>query len=406
MAFIGVPNRPLRILAVGHSYILAVNRATARHLANDPAFEVTVAAPRYFHGDLRRLQLEEEPAGSAVKLVPLNAYGSRFIHTYRYAGRALKHLLTNGGFDVVHVWEEPYIYAGFQICRMVKRYSRAKLVFRTAQNLSKRYLPPFNFLERWTLQRADGWIAGGQSVFDTMVTRGYDPARGRVLSPGVDLSLFQPLSPALKARGRAELDLLADSPLIGLLGRLTPAKGVSVLLQAVERLPAELPWALLFLGSGKEEANILRWAHERGWRERVRVRLVRHDEVPRFLGIVDVLAAPSQTTRQWKEQFGRMVIEAFACGVPVIGSDSGELPNVIGDAGIIVPEDDVDRWTAALAATLTNSEQREMLARRSLARVQRFSAASQADQHAAFYHQLHAGELEAHSPADGTHTAH
>ena len=106
------------------------------------------------------------------------------------------------------------------------------------------------------------------------------------------------------------------------------------------------------LGSGPMEGKILDWAKTRGWSDRVRIMLARHDEVPSYLGTMDMLVAPSQTTCHWKEQFGRMLIEAFACGVPVIGSDSGEIPYVIGDAGRVVGEKDVLGWAAAIIELL------------------------------------------------------
>jgi glycosyltransferase involved in cell wall biosynthesis len=60
--------------------------------------------------------------------------------------------------------------------------------------------------------------------------------------------------------------------------------------------------------------------------------------MPRYLNILDCLVLPSHTRPNWKEQFGRVLIEAMACEVPVIGSNSGEIPNVIGHAGLIFPE--------------------------------------------------------------------
>ena len=382
------PKKPLRLLTIGHSYVLAINRSILRHIARDKDFGVTVAAPDYFHGDLCRLHGESEPLDSPLKLIPLRTRGSRFVHLFSYDEGALRRLLTDNAFDVVHVWEEPYIYAGYQIARAVKRYSSAKLIFRTAQSLHKRYLPPFDLFERWSMARADGWIAGGQLVYETMVARGYDPARGRVLSLAVDTSLFQPLSLAQKAAARVELNVPDGVPVVGFLGRLTMAKGVRVLMEAVSKLPAGLPWYLVFLGSGSEKAHILHWARDHGWQDRVLVRLARHDEVPWLLGAFDLLAAPSQTTPNWKEQFGRMLIEAFACGVPVVGSDSGEIPAVVGDAGIIVHESDTARWTAEIADLLTNAERRKTLSQMGLVRAQRFSASELAGQYAAFYRQV------------------
>jgi glycosyltransferase involved in cell wall biosynthesis len=76
---------------------------------------------------------------------------------------------------------------------------------------------------------------------------------------------------------------------------------------------------------------------------------------------MDVLCAPSQTTTHWREQFGRMIIEAFACGVPVIASDSGEIPYVVGGAGIVIAESDVALWTRKIGEMLENPFARSTL---------------------------------------------
>jgi glycosyltransferase involved in cell wall biosynthesis len=70
------------------------------------------------------------------------------------------------------------------------------------------------------------------------------------------------------------------------------------------------------------------------------------------------LAAPSQTAAHQREPSGRMPVDAFACGVPVVGSDSGEIPHVIDDAGSVVPEADEDAWAAILAALLESPGRR------------------------------------------------
>jgi len=83
---------------------------------------------------------------------------------------------------------------------------------------------------------------------------------------------------------------------------------------------------------------------------------------------MDVLCAPSLTRRNWREQVGRMLIEAFASGVPVIGSSSGEIPHTIGDAGLIVREGDVVAWTNALEGVLTDPAERARMSAGGLAR--------------------------------------
>ncbi|MGA2216370.1 MAG: glycosyltransferase family 4 protein, partial [Bryobacteraceae bacterium] len=358
-------SRRLRILTIGHSYTVAMNRAVVREVARDADFEITVAAPSFFHGDLRPIVLEPEPPDSPLRLVPLDTRLTRFIHVFRYDGAALQALIRDGGFDIVHLWEEPYLFVGYQIARALKD-SPARLCFWTAQNYVKHYPPPFSYFERTVLARAQGWIACASLVYDAMLKRGFPKDTVRVMTLAVDLSTFRPLSPANRAQVLQELGL--EQPVIGYMGRLTRSKGLDILMRALEQVGGSRPWSLLLLGGGEYREKVLQWAARNGWSNRVQVKLATHSEVPRYLGSMDLLVAPSQTMRNWKEQFGRMIIEAFACGVPVIGSDSGEIPFVIGDAGRVVEETDVAGWAQAIAQLLDSAEERAELRSRGLAR--------------------------------------
>jgi glycosyltransferase involved in cell wall biosynthesis len=372
----------VRILTIGHSYTIAMNRALIREIAKFPEFDVTVAAPDRFHGDLRPLVIDAEPVGSLVALRSLHARWTKHIHVFQYEATALRELMRKRPFDIVHAWEEPYIYAGYQIAKAVEP-TASRFCFRTAQSYVKWYPPPFSYFEKRVVARAQGWIAGASLVHKAMLARGYPSNRGRILNLAVDLRNFSPLDAYKKAEIRSKLGL--TKPVVGFVGRLTAAKGLDVLMQAMERLPAAQPWSLLLLGSGEYEKKISLWARQHGWNDRVVIRLVRHDEAPRYIGAMDLLVAPSQTMPNWREQFGRMLIEAFACGVPVVGSDSGEIPAVIGDAGQVVPEADIDGWARTIQELLENPGAREEMRQRGLERVQRFSAASIADQYRDFY---------------------
>jgi glycosyltransferase involved in cell wall biosynthesis len=127
------------------------------------------------------------------------------------------------------------------------------------------------------------------------------------------------------------------------------------------------PSRLLLVGGGAMEGELRSWAAGCGDGARV-VTGVTHDRVPAYLGAMDLLAAPSLTTARWREQFGRMLVEAMACGVPVVGSDSGEIPHVIGDAGVVVPEGDVDLLRTAMAGLSADAPRRAELAARGLDR--------------------------------------
>ena len=127
-------NRKIRVLAIGHSYVIALNRAIVREVARHPDFEVTVAWPSFFHGDLRDLGLKPEPEGLPLRLVGLDARWSRWIHVFHYHGRLLRRLIRQNGFDLVHAWEEPYVYAGYQIARSLAGLP-IPFSFYTCQNL-------------------------------------------------------------------------------------------------------------------------------------------------------------------------------------------------------------------------------------------------------------------------------
>jgi glycosyltransferase involved in cell wall biosynthesis len=375
----------LKILTVGHSYVVALNRALVRKVAQDAEFEITVAAPSYFRGDLRPIVLEPEPPGSPLRVVPLDTKFSRFVHIFSYDGRALEALIRDGHFDVVHAWEEPYVFAGYQIARALKN-SSARFCFRTAQSYVKHYPPPFGHFERVVMGRAQGWIAGATLVYDAMLKRGFPQSKGRTLNLAVDLAEFQPVSPAARAGVLEELGL--QPPVVGFVGRLTEAKGLDVLMEAMDKVGGARSWSLLLLGSGEYKKKVEAWAVRNGWKNRVKVLLVKHGEMPRYLGSMDLLAAPSQTMKNWREQFGRMIIEAFACGVPVIGSDSGEIPFVIGDAGRVVAERDVAGWAQAIGELLDSPQKRDELRAAGLARAPRYSTATIARQYGDFYRWL------------------
>ena len=100
------------------------------------------------------------------------------------------------------------------------------------------------------------------------------------------------------------------------------------------------PWRAIFLGGGPMLATMESWAARHADKVRI-VAAVSHEHVPEYLNAFDVLVLPSHTTPRWKEQFGRVLVEAMACETVVVGSSSGEISKVIGDAGLVFPEGDV-----------------------------------------------------------------
>jgi glycosyltransferase involved in cell wall biosynthesis len=348
--------RPRRLLTLGHSYAVALNRRLPHEMAlvGGGKWDVTVAAPTFVHGDLREVSLEQFE-GEASRLIPVKLYCSRRPHVMLY-GQTLRHLLREE-WDIIHCWEEPYILCGAQVAR---RSGPGRVVYYSFQNLSKRYLPPYRWIERYSIRRAAGWIAAGVTVEETLNRRAGYPGKPHCVIPlGVEIEAFRP-DPSARVATRQRLGWIdSGPPVVGYLGRFVAEKGLGLLTTVLGDVKA--PWRALFVGGGALESELRAWA-ARFPDGRVRIVTgVPHDEVPQYLSAMDVLAAPSQTTPRWREQLGRMLIEAMACGVPVVGSDSGEIPYVIGDAGEIVHESEVERWTETLGALLENSGRREEL---------------------------------------------
>ena len=267
----------------------------------------------------------------------------------------------------------------------------ARCLFFTWQNLVRRFPPPFDHFERASFHRASHAIAGNPTAADVLRTKGYRGLVTVIPQFGVDPSIFSPRP----ADAHTPTQNGASSPsgarpssfTIGYAGRLVPEKGLDVLLAACTALPPALDWTLHLLGDGPERGRLADTPRELGIDGQVRfLGRVPSTQAAQFYRTLDVLVLPSLSRPNWVEQFGRVLTEAMACGVPVAGSRSGEIPWVIGDAGRVFPEGDAGALAHILAELAGDPAQRSTLAvagrRRVLAR---FTQAQVAAETAAVY---------------------
>jgi glycosyltransferase involved in cell wall biosynthesis len=372
-----------RLVTISHSYVVASNRRLAHEMAvqGRGRWEVTALAPQRLVGDLREVALEPI-AGEACATEGLRVRFGRVPHLRRYE-RRLRTLLA-GRWDVVHVWEEPYVAACAQVAAAAPK--AARVVPATFQNIVKSYPPPLGYYERNVMRRASGWIAFGETVHEALATKPLYTARpSRVIALGTDVVRFRP-DAAARAAVLSRLGWSDDTPVVGFLGRFVAAKGLHVLMQALAGVRE--PWRALFVGGGPMADDLTAFANVFPGRVRV-LTGVTHDDVPAHLNAMDLMCAPSQTTARWREQFGRMLIEAMACGVPILASRSGEIPHVVGDAGLVVDEADTAVWSAALDRLLADAALRRDLSARGLARAhEKYAWPVVARAHLAFFEEL------------------
>ncbi len=282
---------------------------------------------------------------------------------------------------IVHAEEEPDSLAALQVALARQLFApRAALVLHTWQNLDRVKRQAVRAVIRISLAAADAVCCANQEAVELLQRWGYTRPTPLIPAMGVDTETFRPCTPP------------SSGFHIGYVGRLVPEKGVDTLLDAVALLLRQRPSApvsLTIVGSGPYEPAL----RERAARVHLQPRIqflggMTPEWVAQVLCGLHVLVLPSRTTPVWKEQLGRVLLEAMASGVPVIGSDSGAIPEVIGDAGLLFPEGDAEALADSLALLLQDRRLWNDLRRRGLARAQEYSQAALAERTRAFYSEL------------------
>jgi glycosyltransferase involved in cell wall biosynthesis len=362
----------VRILVASHTYIVDLNCEKLRLMAAlEPDVEVTVVVPRRWRpGGVQNKLIETRPRQEgSFRVVPVSNF-SENKQGLLFFGADLVSLLQKNRPEIIQVEQGSKALAYFELITL-NRILRlnAKNVFFTWWNLPYELKFPVSWLERYNLRHTHGLIVGNQDGAEILQQRGYRGATKVMPQLGVDEKLF---CPQLQPQLATQVGVQPHEFVVGFVGRFVPEKGLLTLLKAVKQL-GDRPWKLLLLGRGPLKQTLMDEAAAMGIGDRVIwVESVPHDDVPRYINLMNCLVLPSETDMQfktltaigWKEQFGHVLIEAMACQVPVVGSDSGEIPHVIKDAGLIFPEGNVVALSDCLAKLIDQPELARDLAQR------------------------------------------
>jgi glycosyltransferase involved in cell wall biosynthesis len=323
----------MRVLMISKACVVGAYQSKLEEIAAHPDIALTVAVPPEWRDERGTLKLERvSTQGYELVVEPIRFNGSFHLHYYPHVEK----LMTRIKPDLVHIDEEPYNLATWHALHAARRH-HAKALFFSWQNLNRRYPFPFNLLESDVLRHTDYAICGNQASTQVWRAKGFTKSIAIIPQFGIDPNLFSPPLPPPPTHPFT----------ICYAGRFVPEKGPELLIRACAKLEGD--YRLILLGAGPQREALIQLATALGVGDRLTVQpWMPSTKFPNFLHTIDTLVLPSISKPNWIEQFGRVLVEAMACGVPVVGSTCGEIPNVIGEAGLIFPERDV----AALTQTL------------------------------------------------------
>lgn len=342
-----------RILFVGHTYITNVAQKKLDVLSQH-GIAIGLLAPSnwvfkdgLFSGQTQPL----ESAYDSFKIYPAPVMRSGHIASHLYFPGAIFKALISFHPDIVQVEQEVYSYTAAQVALAAKLLGKKVVVF-GYENLDRK-LHFTQYPCRWiTIALADLIICGSSDGAELVRKWGYTGQVEIMPELGVDMQLYSP-------RPRPSGDIFT----IGYVGRMVFEKGGDLLLRAFSLLTyTGLKSRMVFAGSGPERSAWQALAVELGIAENITwLDGVSNERVPEIMATIDLLVLPSRSIPQWKEQFGMVLIEAMAMGIPVVGARSGAIPEVIGREDVIFPEEDYQTLSQILENLLLKPEWRKEL---------------------------------------------
>jgi glycosyltransferase involved in cell wall biosynthesis len=361
----------MKVLMLSKACIVGAYQKKLEEMAAIDGVELTVVVPPSWndpHSPTRLEKLHIRGYELIVSNIVFN--GSFHLHFYPRLRKIVRQIRP----DVFHIDEEPYNLATFQAMWLAQSVGARTVVF-TWQNLLRRYPPPFNLMEQYVLKRADALLVGSSEAAQVWQRKGYRGPIHLIPQFGVDPAIYYRRE-RVSRRGKVSIFKQRNSRppsqptlVIGYVGRLIEEKGVEILLLAASKLVG--PWSMQILDNGGPDRRRLeQMAQWLGIGPRITFdEKMPSSHLPNYFSGLDVLVLPSLSRPNWKEQFGRVLIEAMACDVITVGARSGAIPEVIGDAGLTFAEGSVGELQAQLQRLLDDVSLREELRQRGRRRV-------------------------------------
>ena len=355
----------LRVLFISHTYVVGVNQGKLKAIADTGEVEVALLAPSNWQALEWKRIIKLETPFPEIKTYSTPVLFSGRVGAHIYNPWKIWQVINDFKPDVIQVEEEIFSLSALEVAFWAKLCRKPMVVFGWENQLRS-----LSFLRRWIRDFVMGatnlYLAGNQDGAEVMRSWNYQGQIEVMPQMGVDTELFTP--PAKKSpEDHNQVN-------IGFLGRLVPEKGLDILLTAVRQLQQQdLDFQVTLCGSGQSETDLREAAKIQQIAERLIWRgAVPHEMAPIELSKFDVLVLPSRTIATWKEQFGHVIIEAMAMGIPVVGSSCGEIPHVIARDDLVFPEGNSVALAEILKRLICDRNWREEMGNYGIERVKHY----------------------------------
>lgn len=353
----------LRVLIVSHAYVVGVNQGKLKAIADTEEVELALLAPNNWKALEWNRFLPLEMPFPQIRIYSAPVWFTGKVGAHLYAPWKIWQVINDFQPDLIQVEEEIFSLCALEVASWAKLYQKPMVVF--GWENQQRSLPlPRQWTRNMVMSATNLFIAGNQDGAEVMRNWGYTRQIEIMPQMGVDTILFSPQ--AIQSNYNAFN--------IGFLGRLVPEKGIDILFTAVSQLQSQgLNCRITICGSGSSEADLRQEAKKQKLEDIVTWKdAVRHKQAPQQISKFDVLVLPSRTVATWKEQFGHVIIEAMAMGIPVVGSSCGEIPNVIAHPDLIFPEEDATALAAILERAICDRSWLQEMSNYGIDRVQKY----------------------------------
>ena len=361
----------MKVLVISHSAIQPTYHRKFEEVARHTDVQLRVLVPDIWVENDQTLHFSGRDVDQNLSFYPgkvkFPGYGSRFF----FKEGIIRHFQEFRP-DIIHLEEEPWSLCALQTIILRRLHCPvSKLIFRTSLSIPAKMKLSLltTLIERITFKECDYAFILSRRAGEILIQKGY--RKGMRVSPnGVDTQIFRKMD---VSDLRRSLGIGKNEFVIGYVGRLMQMKGLDTLLKAFSIVHKDdacaVPIRLLIVGSGDYRDKMLSIASRLGISEKmILVDAVPAADVPRYINCMDTLVLPSITTPGWVEFFGRVLVEAMVCNVPVIGSSSGEIPNVIDDAGLVFQEGNAEELRDRLTLLIRDHDLRQSLTKKGFER--------------------------------------